>query len=48
MRNGLVLGVERQRRWTDEAKLAILDEVGVDGWTVADVARHHDVTRQHI
>lgn len=48
MRDGLVLGVERRRRWTAEAKLAILAEVGVDGWTVADVARHHDVTRQHI
>ena len=48
MRDGLVLGVERRRRWTAEAKLAILGEVGVDGWTVADVARHHDVTRQHI
>lgn len=48
MRDGLVLGVERRRRWTDEAKLVILAEVGVNGWTVADVARHHDVTRQHI
>ena len=48
MRDGLLLGVERRRRWTDEAKLAILGEVGVDGWTVADVARRHDLTRQHI
>ena len=48
MRDGLVLGVERPRRWANEAKLAILCEVGVDGWIVADVARHHDVTRQHI
>lgn len=48
MRDGLVLGVERRRRWTDEAKLAILGEVGLNDWTVADVARHHDVTRQHI
>jgi transposase len=44
----MVLGVERRRRWTDEAKLAILAEVGVNGWTVADVARRHDLTRQHI
>ena len=29
-------------------KLAILAEVGVDGWTVTDVARRHDVTRQHL
>ena len=48
MRDGVVLGVERRRRWTDEAKLAILREVGENGWTVADVARRHDVTRQHI
>jgi transposase len=44
----MVLGVERRRRWTDEEKLAILAEVGVSGWTVADVARRHDLTRQHI
>jgi len=48
MRDGLVLGVERRRRWTDEDKLAILAEVGANGWTVADVARRHDLTRQHI
>jgi transposase len=48
MRGGLVLGVERRRRWTDETKLAILGEVGVNGWTVADVARRHDLTRQHV
>lgn len=43
-----VLGVERRRRWPDAVKLAILAEVGVDGWTVTDVARRHDVTRQHL
>lgn len=43
-----VLGIERRRRWPDAAKLSILAEVGVDGWTVADVARRHDVTRQHL
>lgn len=48
MRDGVLLGVERRRRWTDEAKLAILGEVGMNGWTVSDVARRHDVTRQHI
>ena len=48
MRDGVVLGVERQRRWTDEAKLGILCEVGMNGWTVSDVARCHAVTRQHI
>ncbi|TVQ56808.1 MAG: IS66 family insertion sequence hypothetical protein [Rhodobacteraceae bacterium] len=44
----MVLGVERRRRWTVEDKLAILGEVGLDGWTVADVARRHDLTRQHV
>ncbi len=48
MRHEVVLGAERRRRWSDEAKLEILGEVGVDGWTVSDVARHHDLTRQHI
>jgi transposase len=48
MRDGVVVGVERRRRWTDGDKLAILAEVGVNGWTVADVARRPDLTRQHI
>ena len=48
MRDEVYLGVERRRRWCDEAKLAILHEVGRSGWTVADVARRHDITRQHI
>jgi transposase len=43
-----VLGVERRRRWPDTMKLSILAEVNIDGWSVADVARRHDVTRQHI
>lgn len=43
-----VLGVERRRRWTDEEKLAVVSEVGVNGATVADVARGHDIARQHI
>jgi len=43
-----VLGVERRRRWPDAVKLSILAEVNADGWSLADVARRHDVTRQHI
>ena len=43
-----VLGVERRRRWPDAVKLSILAEVNTDGWSPADVARRHDVTRQHI
>ena len=43
-----VLGVERRRRWTDAAKLEILSEVNTNGWTLADVAHRHDLTRQHL
>jgi transposase len=48
MRQEVIIGVERRRRWRDEEKLAILDEVGVNGASVSDVARAHDITRQHI
>jgi transposase len=48
MRQEVLVGVERRRRWFDEQKLSILNEVGLDGATVADVARRHEVTRQHI
>ncbi len=48
MRMEVFTGPERRRRWCDERKLAILAEVGVHGATVADVARRHDITRQHI
>ncbi|MCB4863262.1 transposase [Sphingobium sp. PNB] len=43
-----ILGRERRRRWTDEQKLEIIGAVGVNGATLADVARRHDVTRQQI
>ena len=43
-----VLGAARRRRWPDEVKLAILSQVGTNGWTLTDVARRHDVTRQHL
>ena len=48
MRHELIVGVERRRFWPDEMKLSILREVGVGGATVTDVARRHDVRRQHI
>ena len=48
MLDGKVLGVERRRRWPDAVKRAILAEVNTNGWSVTDVARRHDVTRQHI
>jgi transposase len=48
MRHAVIVEAERRRRWSEEQKLAIVLEVGVGGTTVADVARRHDVTRQHI
>ena len=48
MRHEVIIGVERRRRWSEDQKLAIVMEVGVDGATVAEVARRHDLTRQHI
>jgi transposase len=48
MRQEILVGVERRRRWSDDQKLAILKEVGLEGATVADVARRHQLTRQHI
>ncbi len=47
MRHEVIVGVERRRRWSDDEKLSILDEVEA-GSTVADTARRHDLTRQHI
>ena len=43
-----VLGSERRRRWSDDQKRRILEEIGVNGAKVSDVARRHDLTRQHL
>ena len=48
MRQEILTDVERRRRWSREDKLRILSEVGADGASVSDVARRHDVTRQHL
>jgi transposase len=48
MRQDILTGVERRRRWSREDKLRILSEVGVEGASVSEVARRHDVTRQHL
>ncbi|MFC0500564.1 transposase [Asaia krungthepensis] len=48
MRAEILAGVGRRRRWTDEQKLQILAEVGIDGASMADGARRHDVARQHL
>jgi transposase len=43
-----ILGQERRRRWTDQQKMEIIGSVGVNGTTLAEVARRHEVTRQQI
>jgi transposase len=48
MRHEVIVGVERRRRWREEEKLSILEKIGLNGATVSDVARFHDITRQHI
>ncbi len=48
MRQEILIGVERRRRWSAEQKLRILAEVGVNGAGVTDVARRHDISRQHL
>jgi transposase len=48
MRQEILSGVERRRRWSDAEKLRIVKEAAVDGALVADVARRHAITRQHI
>jgi len=48
MRGDILVGVERRRRWSDEQKLSILAEVGVNGATVTQVAQRHEITRQQI
>jgi transposase len=48
MRQEILAGMERRRRWSTEEKLRVLDEVGGEGATVSDVARRHAITRQHL
>ena len=43
-----LLGVERRRRWTREQKLAVLNEIGVDGASASEVARRHAIPRQNL
>jgi len=44
----ILTGRERRRIWSDDQKLAILEEIATSGLTVADVARGHDVLPQQI
>ena len=48
MRQEILTGPERRRRWSDEEKIAIVLEAGRGDLSVAAVARRHDITRQHI
>ena len=38
-----VLSVERRRRWTDDEKLAVVSEVGVNGATVGRLRKNSGV-----
>lgn len=42
------LGSECRRRWSDIQKRKIIEEIGVDRASVAEVARRHDLTRQDL
>lgn len=44
----VITGVERQRHWSDDRKLAILREAFSPGAVVAAVARRHDIRVQQI
>jgi transposase len=48
MRQEILSGPERRRRWSIDEKVRILAEAEVEGSRVADIARRHDITRQHI
>lgn len=43
-----ILGRERRRRWSTAERLEIVAAVGVNGETLARVARRHDVSRSQI
>lgn len=39
----VISGIERRRRWSEEAKLRILAEADQPGIRIGDVARRHDI-----
>ena len=43
-----ILGSEHCRQWIDAQKRKIIEEIRVDGAIVAEVARYHELTRQHL
>jgi transposase len=48
MRQEILVGPERRRRWSDAEKILIVVEAARGGVSVAEVARRHDITRQQI
>ncbi|SDE90755.1 IS66-like element accessory protein TnpA [Rhodospira trueperi] len=48
MRQEILTGVERRRRWSVAQKMAIVDEAAGPPGRVAEVARRHDVSRQQV
>jgi transposase len=42
---GKILGVERRRRWSAEAKARLVEETLVSGAVVSEVARRHGVSQ---
>jgi transposase len=48
MRQEILVGPERRRRWSDAEKIAIVLEAASGELSVSDVARRHDITRQQI
>lgn len=44
----ILTGVERRRKWSEEQKLSILEEVATNGLPVAEIARRHDLIPQQI
>lgn len=48
MRQEVLAGPERRRRWSDGEKIAIVREASDGTSSVAEVARRHDLSRQQI
>jgi transposase len=48
MRQEILSGVERRRRWSVEEKLWVVSQAAIEGRCLADVARQNDITRSQI
>jgi len=40
----VITGVQRRRRWTTNEKASIVEETYVQGSSLSEVARHHDIS----